>query len=87
MKKTLAVTALGVALALGSATASFAQTTGGAGGAGGPANDAPGTAASPTKSTGGTSMGGTSSEMKKGAVGGNNGSPANKYPAPDGNTK
>jgi hypothetical protein len=38
MKKFLGVTALGVSLTLIGATASWAQATGGSGGAGGPAN-------------------------------------------------
>jgi hypothetical protein len=38
MKKYLAVTALGISLALAGTTASWAQATGGAGGAGGPGN-------------------------------------------------
>jgi hypothetical protein len=92
MKKILGVTALGVALALGAATASFAQATGGAGGAGGPGNgDTAGSPTSPMKNSSGGMSGmqqkGSGTMTNGGAMGGNNGSPANQYPAPGGTTK
>jgi hypothetical protein len=88
MKKILGVAALGICLALGGTTTSFAQATGGPGGAGGPSN---GTAAAPMKDSGSgmsdNTKNGSSDAMKKGPVSGNGGSPASQYPAPDNSTK